>query len=230
MTESVGRAAEGARAAHEGILRRESARESASRTYARALPFVRVRARGLTIEGADGRRYLDCLSGAGTLAYVRQNHLDEHPEILGTRILTELRFLAAEFACIGHVRGQGLMIGIELVDPEGTPERTEGIPRAAHVTGDAGLARRDDRLDAAGRPAPSHDPWPAAPEPAAAVQQECLRRGLIVELGGRHASVVRLLPPLTLTDEQANAVLDRLTDAVRTAAQGCCERGGGEPR
>lgn len=32
-----------------------------------------MRARGLTIEGADGRRYLDCLSGAGTLA-LGHNH------------------------------------------------------------------------------------------------------------------------------------------------------------
>ena len=62
-----------ARGVHEGILRRQSARESAARTYARALPIVPVRARGLTIEGADGRRYLDCLSGAGTLA-LGHNH------------------------------------------------------------------------------------------------------------------------------------------------------------
>ncbi|WP_181795978.1 diaminobutyrate--2-oxoglutarate transaminase family protein, partial [Streptomyces sp. WELS2] len=61
------------RGLHEGILRRQSARESSARTYARALPIVPVRARGLTIEGADGRRYLDCLSGAGTLA-LGHNH------------------------------------------------------------------------------------------------------------------------------------------------------------
>lgn len=66
-------ATERARAAHEGILRRQSARESAARTYARALPIVPVRARGLTVEGADGRRYLDCLSGAGALA-LGHNH------------------------------------------------------------------------------------------------------------------------------------------------------------
>uniref|UniRef100_UPI00117FD66F aminotransferase class III-fold pyridoxal phosphate-dependent enzyme n=1 Tax=Streptomyces albovinaceus TaxID=66867 RepID=UPI00117FD66F len=59
--------------AHESILRRQSLRESAARTYARSLPIVPVRARGLTIEGADGRRYLDCLSGAGTLA-LGHNH------------------------------------------------------------------------------------------------------------------------------------------------------------
>ncbi|MFV0133243.1 aminotransferase class III-fold pyridoxal phosphate-dependent enzyme [Streptomyces sp. HMX87] len=58
----------GALTAHEGVPRRQSAREPSARTYARSLPIVPVRARGLTIEGADGRRYLDCLSGAGTLA------------------------------------------------------------------------------------------------------------------------------------------------------------------
>ncbi|WP_433858570.1 diaminobutyrate--2-oxoglutarate transaminase family protein [Streptomyces kronopolitis] len=70
LTESVPTAAP---PAHEGILRRQSLRESAARTYARSLPIVPVRARGLTIEGADGRRYLDCLSGAGTLA-LGHNH------------------------------------------------------------------------------------------------------------------------------------------------------------
>jgi diaminobutyrate-2-oxoglutarate transaminase len=57
----------------EGILRRQSLRESAARTYARWLPVVPVRARGMIIEGADGRRYLDCLSGAGSLA-LGHNH------------------------------------------------------------------------------------------------------------------------------------------------------------
>ncbi|MCG0070024.1 aspartate aminotransferase family protein, partial [Streptomyces tricolor] len=66
---------------------------------------------------------------------------------------------------------------------------------------------------------PARTPHPAAPELAAAVQRECLQRGLIVELGGRHASVVRLLPPLTISDEQATAVLDRLADAVTAAAR-----------
>ncbi|WP_406712604.1 diaminobutyrate--2-oxoglutarate transaminase family protein [Streptomyces antimycoticus] len=58
---------------------------------------------------------------------------------------------------------------------------------------------------------------PADPALAAAVQQECLRRGLIVELGGRHDAVIRLLPPLTITDEQTEAVLDRLADALDAA-------------
>lgn len=56
-----------------GILRRQRERESSARTYARSFPVVPVRAHGMTVEGADGRRYLDCLSGAGTLA-LGHNH------------------------------------------------------------------------------------------------------------------------------------------------------------
>ena len=56
-----------------GVLTRQANRESSARTYARSFPIVPVRAEGMTVEGADGRRYLDCLSGAGTLA-LGHNH------------------------------------------------------------------------------------------------------------------------------------------------------------
>ncbi|MFJ3827148.1 diaminobutyrate--2-oxoglutarate transaminase family protein [Streptomyces sp. NPDC090046] len=119
-------------------------------------------------------------AGTATLAFVRENRLAERAAVLGERMLAALRGLACGHPCIGDVRGRGLMIGVELVDPD---------------TGDA------------------------APALAAAVRQECLDRGLIVELGGRHGAVVRLLPPLTLTDEQAAAVLDRFADAIPAAAR-----------
>ncbi|GAA2564040.1 hypothetical protein GCM10010424_00530 [Streptomyces lienomycini] len=60
-------------AAREGASRRQPAREAAARTSPRALPVVPVRARGLTIEGADGHRCLDCVSGTGSLA-LGHNH------------------------------------------------------------------------------------------------------------------------------------------------------------
>uniref|UniRef100_A0AAU2VLZ0 Diaminobutyrate--2-oxoglutarate transaminase n=1 Tax=Streptomyces sp. NBC_00008 TaxID=2903610 RepID=A0AAU2VLZ0_9ACTN len=125
-------------------------------------------------------------AGTATLAYVRENRLAERAGTLGAQMLASLRALALDHPCIGDVRGRGLMIGVELVDPEAAPV-------------DGGSA--------------------APPDPvlAVAVQQECLRRGLIVELGGRHSTVVRLLPPLTLTDEQATAVIDRLADAMAAA-------------
>ncbi|MFG2307106.1 diaminobutyrate--2-oxoglutarate transaminase family protein [Streptomyces sp. NPDC048566] len=128
-------------------------------------------------------------AGAATLRYVREQGLAQRAATVGRRILAELRALAAEFPMVGDVRGRGLMIGLECVDPEAPPA-----------------------------PAPD-GPRPAAPGLAAAVQRECLRRGLIVELGGRQGSVVRLLPPLTISDEQTTAVLDRLADAVRAVAR-----------
>jgi len=94
--------------------------------------------------------------------------------------MAELRSLGSP--CVGEVRGRGLMIGIEIVEPHAAP----------------------DALGAR----------PAAPALASAVRAECLARGLIVELGGRHDTVVRLLPPLTITDAQATSVLDRLGEAL----------------
>ncbi len=180
-------------------------------------------------------------AGTATLAYVRENGLAERGAALGSRMLGRLADFGREHACVGDVRGRGLMIGIELVTPE--PERREpgasacGGPGGPGGVGDltgggggpgvgddpGGRAVSDARtaptaLDTAMGPA-ARTPHPPAPGLAAAVQRECLRRGLIVELGGRHASVVRLLPPLTISDEQAEAVLDRLTDAITAAAR-----------
>ncbi|MEU3888623.1 aminotransferase class III-fold pyridoxal phosphate-dependent enzyme [Streptomyces sp. NPDC029041] len=153
-------------------------------------------------------------AGAATLAHVRENALAERAAALGARMLNQLRPLASEFPWVGDVRGRGLMIGVELVDPDG-----EGKPGRSGVTRAAECGR-----EASVRPGSGSRLLPAAPELAAAVQRECLRRGLIVGLGGLRAGVVQLLPPLTITDEQAAAVMDRLADAVRAAAR--C-RGGG---
>jgi diaminobutyrate-2-oxoglutarate transaminase len=53
-----------------------------------------------------------------------------------------------------------------------------------------------------------------AGELAARVQRAALRRGLIVELGGRQDSVVRLLPPLTITEEITRTASEILADAI----------------
>ncbi|MFH8289887.1 diaminobutyrate--2-oxoglutarate transaminase family protein [Streptomyces sp. NPDC018059] len=203
-------------------------------------------------------------AGAATLAYVRENCLAERAATLGARMISQLRSLVAAHPCIGEVRGRGLMIGVELVEPG-----ESGVPRALSApvepveagepvgsveltvagsgsacggneaggmltaNGDVTGNQGSENMPTLGRPGTAHDPLirgadhlppaarprPPAPQLAAAVQRECLRRGLIVELGGRHSSVVRLLPPLTITDEQAAAVLDRLADALTTAAR-----------
>ncbi|TVL92689.1 diaminobutyrate--2-oxoglutarate transaminase family protein [Streptomyces sp. SAJ15] len=151
-------------------------------------------------------------AGAATLAFVRENALAERAATLGARILARLRELARRHPCVGDVRGRGLMLGLELVDPEGAGAPIEPAlapGSAATVPAPAPAPAPSPAVTPASAPAPA-----AAPSLAAAVRQECLGRGLIVELGGRHSSVVRLLPPLTITDEQAEAILDRLADAL----------------
>jgi diaminobutyrate-2-oxoglutarate transaminase len=65
-------------------------------------------------------------------------------------------------------------------------------------------ARHADR---SGRPA-------CAPETAARLQRCCLERGLILELGGRHGSVVRLLPPLIITEREVDELAQILSTAL----------------
>ncbi|MEV1025381.1 diaminobutyrate--2-oxoglutarate transaminase family protein [Streptomyces sp. NPDC050264] len=149
-------------------------------------------------------------AGTATLAHVRENGLAQRAGELGARMIGQLQSLAKEHPCIGDVRGRGLMIGVELVDPEGSTQASSG----PDPTGGATDFSADPLLGG-----PTAAPLPAAPELAAAVRDACLDRGLIVELGGRHSSVVRLLPPLTITDEQAAAVIDRLADALAAVAR-----------
>ncbi|MFE1027841.1 aminotransferase class III-fold pyridoxal phosphate-dependent enzyme [Streptomyces sp. NPDC058818] len=161
-----------------------------SKAVGGSLPLAAVVHRDDLRTGEPGARtfrgnQLALAAGAATLAHVREHRLAEHAAVLGDRMLTRLRGLAEEFRCVGDVRGRGLMLGVELVAPDGARET----------------------------PADGTDTGPA-PGTAAAVQRECLRRGLIVDLAGPSGNVVRLLPPLIVTEEQTSAVLDRLADAV----------------
>lgn len=46
------------------------------------------------------------------------------------------------------------------------------------------------------------------------IQSECLKRGLILELGGRQGSVVRLLPPLIVTEDDIDHISSIFAGAV----------------
>ncbi|KWW21059.1 MULTISPECIES: aspartate aminotransferase family protein [Bacillaceae] len=59
--------------------------------------------------------------------------------------------------------------------------------------------------------------YPAHSELASAIQQECFERGLILEVGGRHGSVVRFLPPLIVTEAQLREATEIFEQAVRAA-------------
>lgn len=170
---------------------------------------------GATGAGAFRGNQLALAAGAATLAHVREQRLAEHAAALGERMLTRLRALAGEFACVGDVRGRGLMAGVELVSPDGTAHGPgDGVRRPGTGMGTSvgtGIGTGVGTDVGAGTPGTPGTPA----ELAAAVRRECLHRGLIVDVTGPCANVVRLLPPLIVTEEQMSAVLDRLFDAVR---------------
>jgi diaminobutyrate-2-oxoglutarate transaminase len=127
-------------------------------------------------------------TGRAALAFVQAERLDERAAQLGERFQGRLGELAREYACVGEVRGRGLMLGMEIVDPGGKPDRM-------------------------GRPPPSR-------ELAGAIQWACLKRGLILEVGGRQGGVLRFLPPLIITESELDTVARIVRDAVKEAVRG----------
>jgi diaminobutyrate-2-oxoglutarate transaminase len=67
----------------------------------------------------------------------------------------------------------------------------------------------------------SRDRWGRPPHDGARarrIQQECFRRGLILEVGGRHGSVLRFLPPLIVTEAEVDQIGDIVAAACAAAA------------
>jgi len=58
---------------------------------------------------------------------------------------------------------------------------------------------------------------PADPALAKSLQRQCLENGLILELGGRHGSVVRFLPPLIISPDEIDQVAESFQRGLRAA-------------
>jgi len=126
-------------------------------------------------------------TGTATIRYILENQLERQVENVGAHLRGLLGQIARETECVGDVRGLGLMVGVEICEPRNS-------------------------IVSAGRKPPA-----ASPERAMRIQDECLRRGLIIELGGRNNSVVRFLPPLIATRSEVEEIAGRFRDAVEAA-------------
>ena len=119
-------------------------------------------------------------AGSKTLEIIKRDGLVERAAIAGRRLRANLERIRMQTPYIGDVRGEGLMLGVEMIDPTRKP-------------------------DSAGQP-------PHGGDMARAVQSEAFRAGLILETGGRHGSVLRFLPPLTISDAEIDQVSNILSD------------------
>jgi diaminobutyrate-2-oxoglutarate transaminase len=71
--------------------------------------------------------HLAFAAGLATLRLIRSEDLPRHAARMGTRLLDGLSGLRADFPFVGYVRGRGLMVGLEVVEPD--QRDGEGRPR-----------------------------------------------------------------------------------------------------
>lgn len=119
-----------------------------------------------------------------------------------------LRFIK-ENQLSNHAEEMGDLIQTKL------SELQQDYPEIGEVRGrglmiGAEIVRCEGKLAASGS-------YPANPALASAIQRECFNRGLILEVGGRHGSVVRFLPPLIITEEQVVEVTEIFKQSVIAA-------------
>ncbi|MCI2417514.1 aspartate aminotransferase family protein [Saccharopolyspora sp. K220] len=162
-----------------------------------AMTFAKGLGNGVAIGGLVAEAELmDCLTAnsistfggnpistsaaSAALDYLLDHDLQGNAAKLGSRLLDGLRELAERCPLIGDVRGKGLMIGVELVEP--------GSRRAAAAS-------------------------------ATRVMELAKQRGMLIGKGGLHGNVLRLAPPMTLTEEEAAQALQILTETISLAEQ-----------
>lgn len=78
-------------------------------------------ANGMEYFNTFGGNPVSCAIGTEVLRVVKNEKLQENALKVGEFLKSELRLLATEFPIIGDVRGQGLFLGIELVDSHMNP-------------------------------------------------------------------------------------------------------------
>lgn len=77
-------------------------------------------------KGAHGNTFggnpLCCAAANATIDLVREQYAANSAKV-GAHFMKRLGELKGEFKCIGEVRGRGLMIGCEMIEPDGSPAK-----------------------------------------------------------------------------------------------------------
>ncbi|KAH9361719.1 hypothetical protein HPB48_005128 [Haemaphysalis longicornis] len=130
----------------------------------------------------------------------------ENSNVTGTRLLQALAPLREEFSLVGDVRGKGLMLGVELVENKASAPRAHALhlrqfiwPQMSvlHIVLFCPLQE-------------SKAPLPAVK--VNAILEHCREMGLLIGKGGQYGHVLRLKPPMCITEADvdfAAAVLKR---------------------
>jgi 4-aminobutyrate aminotransferase len=88
--------------------------------------------------GTYGGNAVSCAAALATLNVVERDGLVENSAEQGARLIGALREIAQDTKTVADVRGRGLMVGCEFVDPDGTP-RPDLATSAQQAAIDEGL-------------------------------------------------------------------------------------------
>ena len=126
-----------------------------------------------------GGNPISTAAGNAVLDYVLDHDLQGNAARVGAILRDGLRRQVGDSPIVGEIRGRGLMLAVEFVQPGTT-----------------------------------------VPDVAATVRvfEACRAGGLLVGKGGLYNNVIRMGPPLTLTEEEAREALDILVNAIRETA------------
>ncbi|MFJ9588015.1 aspartate aminotransferase family protein [Streptomyces acidicola] len=114
-------------------------------------------------------------AGLAVLRVMRDENLLTRAREVGLHVAENLRQATRALPQVRAVRGRGLFIGVEVIEP------TAGDP-------DPTFAKR--------------------------LIEDMRRRGVLVSRVGRHDNVLKIRPPLVLTHEEADVLLERLTESL----------------
>ncbi len=125
-----------------------------------------------------GGNPVSCAAGIATLDVFKSERVIENSAAKGAELIRRLRDLQQRVPAIGEVRGLGLMIGVELVKKDGTPDTT--------------LQKQ--------------------------IRKVCLDSGMVVLSCGAHDNVLRLVPPLNLSQAELDEGWEILNGAFQEVA------------
>jgi len=120
------------------------------------------------------------VSSAAALAVLdamEKEKLAENALKIGEVLKPRLLEMKKKYRCLGDVRGRGLVMGLELVDPK--------------------------------------DGWTPSPELTGRFIHSCAENGLLLGKVGVYGNVVRIAPPLVITQEEAVMALDIIESGLK---------------
>ncbi|TYR78898.1 aspartate aminotransferase family protein [Priestia megaterium] len=122
-----------------------------------------------------GGNPIACSAALATLEVLKEEKLIENSSKMGTYAASKLKGLQEKHPVIGSVRSIGLMIGIEIINPE--------------------TKKPDGKL-------------------LLDILDQCLQKGVLFYLCGNSGEVIRMIPPLTVNQEEIDAGIQVLDEVL----------------